>query len=72
MLLATFTTETLAVRDLPAALRATAGHEWHLVLSSEAPGFGGDAAAEGPDWTLRGPGALWLAAKEKGADAPQR
>jgi len=73
MLLATFTAERLSARDLPESLRPNIGATWFVVLDSESTAFGGEMPPAGPDWTLYGPGALWLEAREKGADhAPQR
>ncbi len=73
LLLVTSTSDSLCPRDLPESLCAPPGSAWRVVLASDAPAFGGAAPASGTDWNLRGPGALWLEAREKGAgDASQR
>ena len=72
MLLATFGTDLLAATELPALLQPDAGFVWSVVLDSDAEAFGGQAPGWTTDWVLRGPGALWLAARKKGdGDAPQ-
>jgi maltooligosyltrehalose trehalohydrolase len=54
--------------SLPEPLRAPSGQAWRVALDSEAPEFGGHAAAS-KDWTLHGPGALWLEARRMEPDA---
>ncbi len=69
LLLVNFSERSLFHESLPDYLAADPGMAWNVVLDSEAPEFGGGAPAVVENWTLHGPGALWLTAKYKDADA---
>jgi maltooligosyltrehalose trehalohydrolase len=69
LLLVNLGDRSLFPESLPGSLSPGPGNAWQVVLNSEAPEFGGMAPEVVGSWALHGPGALWLEAKTKDADA---
>ena len=69
LLLVNINDRSLFPESLPGSLSAGPGMTWHVVLNSEAAEFGGTASVATENWTLHGPGALWLEAKTRDSNA---